>query len=258
MNSTRQDFTPLNRRERDHVLRIAHRGASAYAPENSLEAFHKAAEMQADMVEVDIRVTWDERPVIAHDASLKRLYGIDQNIDQLTLKSLRAKTSSPKTEPIPTFEEVAFVCTALKVGLYLDIKSFSRTAFEVIFDTLRAYQLTDHVIFGSFRPDWLAEIKALYPLAHTSTLFSSIYIDPVKLAGSIRADYVHPCWEDITPEPHRLLTADWLQNVHEAQLGIVTWHEERPAEIEALVKLGVDGICSDKPDLLARLVTNKR
>jgi len=118
--TVRTDFTALNRHERDHVLRIAHRGASAYAPENSLEGLRKAAEMQADMVELDIRITLDERPVIAHDASLKRLYRIEQSIDELTLKSLRARTTTDKGEPIPIFEEAAFVCTALKLGLYLD------------------------------------------------------------------------------------------------------------------------------------------
>jgi glycerophosphoryl diester phosphodiesterase len=251
--SPREDFTPLHRAARDHVLCIAHRGASAYAPENSLEAFKKAAEMQADMVEVDIRITSDDRPVVVHDASLKRLYGMAQYVNELPLALLRSRTGRRKIDPVPTFEEVAFLCTALKLGLYLDIKEFSRGAFETILRTLQTYLMTDSVIFGAFRPDWLAEVKAFDPTLKTSILFGSMYVNPVRLAQAIQADYVHPCWEHAVAEPHRLLTPEWVQSVRDANLGIITWHEERPSEIEALVRLGVDGICSDTPDVLARL-----
>jgi glycerophosphoryl diester phosphodiesterase len=251
--AVRADFTPLNRADRDHVLCIAHRGASAYAPENSLDAFQRAAEMGADMVEVDIRITADERPVVAHDASLKRAYGIGQFIHELSLSALRSRTGKRGIDPLPAFEEVAFLCTALKMGLYLDIKEFSRSAFEIIIQTLRMYELTDYVIFGSFRPDWLAEVKAFDRHLKTSILFGSMYVDPVKLAYAVEADYVHPCPENVIAEPHRLLTPEWMQCVREADLGIITWHEERPSEIEALVRLGVDGICSDTPDVLSRL-----
>jgi glycerophosphoryl diester phosphodiesterase len=74
-------------------------------------------------------------------------------------------------------------------------------------------------------------------------------VNPLLLARALQADYVHPCWEH-EPEPHRLLTADWLAQVRAAGLGVICWHEERPAEIAALKALGVTGICSDNPELL--------
>jgi glycerophosphoryl diester phosphodiesterase len=85
----------------------------------------------------------------------------------------------------------------------------------------------------------------------TSILFSAVELDPVGLARSIHADYVHPCWERRAAQPHTLLTPDWVERVHDAGLGIVCWHEERPEEIAALRALGVDAICSDTPDRLA-------
>jgi len=72
----------------------------------------------------------------------------------------------------------------------------------------------------------------------------------VTLAQAVGAAYVHPAWEDMAPQPHRLLTPDWLARVRAAGLGLVIWHEERPDEIAALRQLGVDAICSDAPDLL--------
>ena len=109
-----------------------------------------------------------------------------------------------------------------------------------------------NTIFGAFRPDYLADIKAARPDAKTSILFGAVDIDPVKLAQSINADYVHPCWENRAEQPHRLLNPEWINAVRKANLGIVCWHEERPSEIAALQALGVDAICSDKPELLLR------
>src|SRR5215207_7868150 len=65
----------INAASHQHLYKIAHRGASAYAPENSLEAFRIAAEMGAELVEVDIRLTRDGVPVVAHDSTLSRVYG---------------------------------------------------------------------------------------------------------------------------------------------------------------------------------------
>jgi glycerophosphoryl diester phosphodiesterase len=74
------------------VLRIAHRGASAHAQENSAASVRKAWELGSDMVEMDIRTTADHIPVIAHDPSLKRLYNVDVSIAHITLDELRAFT----------------------------------------------------------------------------------------------------------------------------------------------------------------------
>ncbi|MFC1960423.1 glycerophosphodiester phosphodiesterase, partial [Chloroflexota bacterium] len=230
------------------ALRIAHRGASAYAQENSLSSISKAAELGADMVEIDVRITADNVPVIAHDDSLKRVFGIDKTVGQLPLNALR-KATSDGHEPIMTFEEVTAVCKELQIGLYLDIKSISYEATESIFETLKRYSFMSATIIGSFRPDWLAEIKAHEPDATTSILFSSTHVDPVLLAKAVNCDYVHPCWERFE-EPHKYMTETWMHEVRTAGLGIVCWHEERSSEIRALQRLGVDGICSDLPELL--------
>jgi glycerophosphoryl diester phosphodiesterase len=228
-------------------LRIAHRGASAHAQENSAASVQKAWELGADMVEMDIRTTADHMPVIAHDPSLKRLYDVDALIADVTLDELRSYTESG---PILTFDEMLKLCRELQLGLYLDIKELSWEAALRVFAALDEYDFINHAIFGSFRPDYLAEIKAYRPDAVTSILFNSIHVDPVLLARSIRADYVHPCWESRSETPHELLTPEWLAEVRDAQLGIVCWHEERPSEIAALQALGVDAICSDTPELL--------
>lgn len=225
------------------VLRIAHRGASAHAAENSREAFEKAAELGSDMVELDLRLSADDVPVVSHDEDLQRLFGIKARVADLSMQQLRAQTD------IMSFAEVVELCRTLYLGLYLDIKAINRAGAEQVFAVLDEQHMTDYTIFSSFQPDVVAEIKALQPHAQTSILFHSTHIDPVQIAKALDADYVHPCWEH-EPQPHGLLTADWLADVRAAGLGVICWHEERPAEIAALKALGVTGICSDQPELL--------
>lgn len=230
------------------VLRIAHRGASAYALENSAEALRKAAELGADMVEIDIRVTADNLPVVIHDSSLKRVYGVAGNVADLSMDALRQLSADDQT--VMSFEDAIRICRELGLGAYLDIKALNFKAAESLFETLDKYRYLRNTVFGSFRADYLADIKSARPDCQTSILFGAVDVDPVRLAQSVRADYVHPCWENRAEQPHRLLTPAWIAAVREAELGIVCWHEERPAEIAALKALGVDAICSDKPELL--------
>jgi glycerophosphoryl diester phosphodiesterase len=225
------------------VLRIAHRGASAHATENSAAAIDKAAELGADMVEVDVRITADGVPVISHDEDLRRVYGVDGTI---------ATTLYADLEPLGVmrFDTLVARCKELALGLYLDIKAITRQAAQAIYETVSDNGMTNYTIFSSFRPDFVAEFKAYFKDVVTSILFSSVNIDPVALAQAVDADYVHPCWENQHPQPHTLMTPEWLDRVRAAGLGIICWHEERPAEIAALKALGVTGICSDQPELL--------
>lgn len=229
-------------------IRIAHRGASAYAQEGSALAIRRAAELGADMVEVDVRLTVDGVAVIAHDADLRRLWGVERAVHDVTAAELAALTPADR-EPILTLAALASLCRELGMGIYLDWKEIDQVAVEAAVGMLRASDMMPYTIFASFRPDWLADIRAAAPDAITSVLFSSTHIDPVLLARSAGCVYVHPCWERFDT-PHLLLTEAWIERVRAAELGIICWHEERPAVIAGLQQLGVDGICSDQPDLL--------
>jgi glycerophosphoryl diester phosphodiesterase len=229
-------------------LRIAHRGASAYAQEGSRSSVRKAAELGADMVEIDVRVTADGVAVIAHDPDLHRVFGVNALVSDLTYAQILELTPI-EYEPMLTFEQMVEVCASLGLGLYLDIKEITPSAFASVVESLNQYGMLKYSIFGSFRPDFVAEMKHNYPDAITSILFSSPYIDPVPLAKAAKCDYVHPCFERFDA-PQELISGQWMEKVREAGLGVVCWHEERPHVIEQLQALGVDGVCSDMPELL--------
>ena len=229
-------------------LRIGHRGAADHAPDNTLLGIRRAAALGADMVEIDVQRTADHQVVLAHDAHLRDADGRYWPIQRSTLAELRA-VDLGEGERIPTFAEAVKVCQEEQLGLYIELKDSA--AIAGVLQTLRAEDAVGYSIAASFRPDWLADVKAAEPGLATSVLFSSRHVDAVRLAQAIGANFVHPCWERY-PNPSSLLTPEWVGRVRAANLGIICWHEERPEEIAGLARAGVDGICSDAPELLAR------
>ena len=231
------------------VLRIAHRGASAHAQESSVESFRIAAELGADMVEFDLRLTADKVPVVAHDSNLQRVFGVEGSIGDISWDELQ-KLTPPGLEPVLSLEQAIKACSELQLGIYLDVKDADdeAAALEVI-ALFKRYRMLQATVFGSFRADWMAELKALCPEAMTSILFAAQHLDPVQLARSLNADFVHPCWERFD-RPQDLLAPDWLAAAREAGLGVMIWHEERPEVIRDLYQLGIYGICTDEPQLL--------
>jgi glycerophosphoryl diester phosphodiesterase len=199
------------------------------------------------MVELDVQASADGVPVILHDAELSRTTNGRGSVYEHRLEELK-RLDAGAGETIPTMEEAIACCVELGLGLYLEVKLGA--VVESIVTAIGRADLYERVIVSSFRPDWLADVKELDARVATAVLFGSRFIDPVALARAAGANYVHPCWEWEAPEPHRLLTPEWMAQVRNAGLGIITWHEERPAEIAALSQLGVDGICSNAPDLL--------
>jgi glycerophosphoryl diester phosphodiesterase len=225
-------------------LRIGHRGAAAHAADNSLAAIDAAAHLGADAVEIDVQLTRDGIPVAAHDLALRGADGGAQLIADSTLADLRA---TPGGAALATLDEVIERCRAQRLGLYLELKAGA--AIVPMLEVLRQHAFNE-VIVGSFRPDWLADLKAIAPELPTSVLFSSPAIDACALARAAHADYVHPCWKWRDARPDTLITPDWVERVRAAGLGIISWDEERPAVIAGLRAHGIDGICSDRPELL--------
>ena len=82
--------------------------------------------------------------------------------------------------------------------------------------------------------------------------------DFVEWALAVEADYIHLCWENASPTPHKLLTPAMLAGIRQHGLGIILWHEERLSELRELVKLDIDGICTDTPDVLSAILQQQK
>ncbi len=234
------------------ILIVAHRGASAYEPENTLRAFRRAIELGADMSELDAHMSKDGHVIIMHNPTVEKTTNGKGAIKDMTLAELK-KLDAGKGERIPTLQEVIDVVRG-KGGLYIELKAEGTP--RTVVDILRANQFTSlqQVIVGSFQPQLVRETKELAPEIATSLLVSPVLpaqqlIEATRLA---KGDYVHLCWESRGPQPHKLLTPELLGALRAAGLGIVVWHEERPDELKALRLLDVDAICTNTPDQLAQ------
>lgn len=273
---------------RRRFLRIAHRGASAHAPENTARAFELAAELGADMVELDVRLSRDGVPVVIHDPVLERLTDGDGAVAERTWEYLRGRTVRGGGRLLALSEALELLAR-LRLGVYVDIKA-KEAALPAAAELERA-GLTPYAIMGSHDPEVLRELRRQNPKLRTSLLVGppgpvayapeslpqgSEPLPPAprdleaapagqgepgqlarpalqaasELAARIECDYVHPCWEHVSNRPDRLLDPAWIDALHRAGRGVITWHEERPEVIEGLRLLGVDGICTDRPELL--------
>jgi len=230
------------------LLAIAHRGASAYAPENTLLAIRMAVTMGADMVELDVRLTADGVPVVIHDATLQRLTGQGIRIGEMTADALQ-EIELRGGEHIPTLHEAMSLSRDLAIGIYLELKESGTPMASAL--AARQTNMASYTIFNSFHSALLREVKQILPHAYTAILFRDTDLDPLRLAQESGADYVHPAWEKAVPRPDFLLSRAWIGRVQARDLGVITWHEERPQVVMALRRLGVDGICSNRPDVLA-------
>lgn len=234
------------------IHNIAHRGASAYEPENTLRAFARAIEMEATLIELDVHLSRDRELVVIHDADLSRTTTGTGRVSELTLDEIR-RFDAGLGEHVPTLGEVIDLVRG-QVQLYIELKGQQTPAAVV--DTLQAKDFIDQAIVGSFYP-WLPQkAKFLEPALRTSVLVAwrDRQADFVDCALAVNADYVHLCWEHGSPTPHQLLSADLIPSIRRQGLETILWHEERPEELVKLIQLDVYGICTNTPDVLASIL----
>jgi len=230
---------------RERPLAIAHRGASAYAPDNTLRAFELSADLGADMWEVDIQVSKDGIPVVCHDSDLAAVAGRLEKLDHFAASEL-VRMDTGSGEPIPLFAEVVDLANSKGAALYLDVKDLGAAEATLAILEDRKFE---KAIFGTTDPDFCRQLKSRgcpYPIS----ILIGLGKDAFALADMSSADIIHPCWERAGDRPDRLLNAEFFDKASARGLPIVTWHEERPDVARALCEMPVLGICSDTPELL--------
>ena len=221
---------------------IAHRGASTYYKENTIESFFFAAKMGADFWEVDVQITKDKYLVVFHDSILQT----GENIINLYLQEIRTKLP---VGTAPLFEDVLKLAIKLNIGMYLDIKA--RYVSQTLIKLLKKYNY-QRVIIGSFNVELIKELKKLdnsYPYSILVPAGSN----PFDYAKS--ADIIHLCWEKME-SPEKLLNDNFFQKCEKRNQKVVLWHEENPERMKILRNLPVLGICSNQPELVNPLFKN--
>jgi glycerophosphoryl diester phosphodiesterase len=222
---------------KQRFIKIAHRGASAYEPENTLRSFKRAIEMKADMIEFDVRLSRDRHLVIMHDERVDRTTNGDGPVKEKTLSELR-RLDAGKEERVPTLEEVIDLARG-KTGFVIELKEPGTE--EGIISLVKEDGLVGDVFIVSFYQDLIKRVKCLEPRIRTGLILYSSP-DPIGLAKGCIADAVAPF--------HDFVTKDLVQRAHDSGLIIITWTVDNREEAEELRDMGVDGIVTNKPDLI--------
>jgi glycerophosphoryl diester phosphodiesterase len=238
------------------IHNIAHRGASAYEPENTLRAFQRAVEMGATMLELDVHLSRDGHLVVIHDAELSRTTNGTGRVADMSLEQIK-RFDAGQGQRVPTLSEVIELARG-RAQLYIELKG--QWTPEPVAKVLKGAEFVDQVIVCSFYPWLIQKVKYLEPASRTSMLIrqEDRHADFVEWALAVGADYVHPSWENASSTPHKLLTSAMIAGIRQRGLGLIVWHEERPEELRELVKFDVDGICTDTPDTLSYILNEKR
>ncbi len=219
------------------MLKIGHRGAKAYEPENTLRSFQKAIELGVDAIELDVRITKDQQIVTIHDADVKKTTNSEGLVSSLTLKEIKS-LSTDKNEKIPTFEE-ALDFINHKAKILVEIKETGLE--EQVLELIHKKGLENNVVIVSFLEQALKRIRELDAKIETGLVYAK-HKNPLKSALELKANYLLGFYKFIH-------TAD-VQKAHDKGLKIIVWTVNTASEAAEYKKKGVDGIASDKPDVL--------
>ena len=212
----------------------------AYAPENTLTSFKKAMEIGVDAIELDIRKTKDSQLVVIHDADVKRTTDGEGLVGELTLKEIKSLDAG-SGEKIPTLDETLDFLLK-KVKLFVELKE---TGFEKqVLSIVHEKGLEKNVIIVSFIEDALKKVRELNSDIETGLIYAR-HKNPLKAALKLKANYLLAFY--------RFTHTANVEKAHECGLKMIVWTINDPQEAEEYAKKGVDGIASDKPDILVRL-----
>jgi glycerophosphoryl diester phosphodiesterase len=220
-------------------LIIAHRGASGYAVENSLSAFRAAAERGADAVELDVHTTADGALVVHHGEKVGEHF-----IAHSSLPEVRSHLLA-NGECLPTLDEALSVIVPGMIA-FVEIKGVPPRHDETLFAAIERTGAPEKVAVHGFDHRIIHRIGEKRPHLRRGVLFASYPMHPVRCLEGADASIL---WQ------HRMYVDEALVvAIHGAGMALHVYTLNDPEEIRGMVSLGVDGICTDFPDV-ARAVT---
>lgn len=229
------------------MINYAHRGASQYAPENTLPAFYLGLLQGANGIETDVQLTADGHLVLFHDDTLDRVTNGTGPLAERTLQELRQLKvgQDPLTGfygTIPTYREFLEHFARYDIRLAIELKGPGTEAQVLALS--REFHVMERTTFTSFSLDYLRKMKALCPAARVGWLVRDPSEAEIAALLAIGAEEIAPNAAHITTEK----IAFWRS----LGLGVRAWGVKNTALMEQMCALGVDGMTVNFPDLLCR------
>lgn len=232
---------------------IGHRGAAGYAPENTIEGIHAAADMGVEWVELDVKLTRDQVPIIFHDDTLERITGVSGNVadmDYAIIRELDAGSwygDSFIGAKIPTLEEAVDALIERKLGLNLEIKPCpgrERETAEVALDVLsQIWDDHDKLLLSSFQHVSLeAALEVAYDWKRGFLLPEEWPENWIELAEYLEVSTINLNGNEVSREQ--------VEDALELGLPILAYTVNDPMRARELQNWGVDCFFSDTPDVI--------
>jgi glycerophosphoryl diester phosphodiesterase len=242
------------------TLVFGHRGASAYAPMNTLPAFELAVEQGAAGIELDVHRSQDGYPVIVHDFTVDSTTDGSGQVTSMTLAQLKELDAGSwfgeqfRGVRIPTLDEV-FEAVGQKLYIHVEIKSVSEHTDgveQVVADTIDRHGLRERVIVSSFNPLALKRFRDILPDVAIGFLYSAdVPVDTRLMMQQL--DLPHEA-----RHPHEeLIDVRYMAWAREQGYWVNTWTVNDPQRAVQLANLGVDGIITDKPDVILQALDTR-
>ncbi|MCK5534677.1 glycerophosphodiester phosphodiesterase [bacterium] len=223
------------------VLRIGHRGAAGYEPENTLLSFQRGLQLQVDLIELDVQVCSTGQVLVIHDAKVDRTTNGTGYIEEKTFRELRSLDAG-KGQKIPTLQEVLdLVDRKAKVNIEIKGEGASKQVFDVIemYVSKRGW-LWDDFLVSSFNHYELLEFNRLTSRVKIGAVIAGIPLGYAECAEKLNAYSLHPSKE--------FINKNLVDDAQRRGLKVFSYTLDEPEDIERIKSLGVDGIFSNFPD----------
>jgi glycerophosphoryl diester phosphodiesterase len=236
-----------------HLVVVGHRGAAGYAPENTIPSFRKAIELGVDAVELDVHMSRDGRIVVIHDDTLDRTTDGTGSVHDRTLAELKRLDAGSKFgrrwrgTRIPTLEEVFE-----EVGNFdyrIEVKRGGKVYRGMegkLLGCVKDYGLLDRVVFTSFDYDALERIRREERWAHTGIIMQGRVRWFIPMTRKLGCSWINA--------KHELVTAEDVVAAHLGGLKLGVWTVDTRQAAERTVRLGVDGVTTNYPDVVIDVV----
>lgn len=220
------------------VLKIGHRGANGYEPENTLISFEKAIQMGADGIELDVHLSLDGHLIVIHDETIDRTTNGKGIVNQLTLKELKSFRINDEHE-MPTLEEVLDL---INQRCFVNIELKNQVAVQKVVQLIEQYVLDKnwnhaHFLVSSFDWNALQQVRFLNENILIGVLTETDLDLAISFARFMKAEALHPDFQ--------LLTNEYTTKIQEKGIQVFPWTVNEREDIQRMKSFKVNGIITD-------------
>jgi len=229
------------------VVVTGHRGCGTKGlglgePENTLRSIRRTIDLGTDQIEIDTHLTSDRRVVVIHDETVDRTTNGTGKVRDHTLAELRALDAG-FGERVPTLEDVIDTVRG-KATLQVELKG--RDVEDSVVQIIKDLDMVEEVVLTSFRHSAVKRAKDLENRLKTGVLFVCSPVNPTSLAHEAKANNLHPNVDYVD--------AAFVDSAHREGLGVYVWNADTEEKAKEMLKLGVDGIGTNRLDIVLPLV----